>query len=98
MEVRTNGDDDTGPNRYARTVRSRRWEAPAAAFVHEYHWVHTGLGLVGNTAFLVGSVLFFWESTKVAGIWLFVVGATGMLIGSVGQAIVQGERRRFDGS
>lgn len=71
---------------------------PLRAFVHEYHWVHTGLGLVGNTAFLVGSVLFFWESTKVAGIWLFVVGATGMLIGSVGQAIVQGERRRFDGS
>lgn len=57
-------------------------------FVSNYEWIHTGLGLVGNLAFLVGSVLFLWESTKQAGVWLFIIGAAGMLVGSVGRAIV----------
>lgn len=57
-------------------------------FVSNYEWIHTGLGLMGNLAFLVGSVLFLWESTKQAGIWLFIVGASGMLVGSIGRALV----------
>lgn len=55
----------------------------------DYDWVHTGLGLIGNTAFFVGSVLFLWESTKMVGVWLFVVGAAGMLLGSIGRAVVE---------
>lgn len=57
-------------------------------FVANYEWIHTGLGLIGNLAFLVGSVLFLWESTEQTGVWLFIFGAAGMLIGSVGRAIV----------
>ncbi|WLR51850.1 YrhK family protein [Bacillus tianshenii] len=30
--------------------------------------------------FLVGSVFFFWEATKHAGIWLFVLGSLLLLI------------------
>lgn len=57
-------------------------------FVRNYEWIHTSLGLVGNTAFLVGSVFFLWESLRRAGTWLFIVGAFGMLVGSLGRAIV----------
>lgn len=34
-----------------------------------------------------------WESLKTAGVWLFIIGATGMLIGSIGSGIVKYERR-----
>lgn len=61
---------------------------PIRAVARNYEWVHTGLGLVGNLAFLVGSVFFLDESLKSAGVWLFIVGAAGMLIGSIGRAIV----------
>jgi hypothetical protein len=57
-------------------------------FVSNYEWIHTSLGLLGNLAFLLGSVLFLWESTKQTGVWLFIFGAAGMLIGSIGRAIV----------
>ena len=60
---------------------------PIRAAARNFGWVHTMLGLIGNTAFLIGSILFFWESTKTIGIWLFVVGAAGMLIGSAGEAL-----------
>ncbi|MFC7341506.1 YrhK family protein [Saccharopolyspora griseoalba] len=30
--------------------------------------------------FLIGSVLFFWESTIVAGTWLFVLGSVQLMI------------------
>ncbi len=69
---------------------------PAAvrSFVRDYEWIHTLIGIFGNTTFFAGSVLFLWESTKPLGVWLFIVGAAGMLVGSVGSAIVQMERRR----
>lgn len=59
------------------------------AFFYEFEWIHLTLAMIGNTTFLIGSVLFFWESTKTAGVWLFVVGAAGMLIGSIGSALVR---------
>ena len=67
---------------------------PIKKILDDYEWVHTGLGIVGNVCFLVGSVLFLWESTKSTGVWLFIVGALGMLIGSVGAAVVRVERNR----
>jgi len=74
------------------TDEVRRNDSEARRVLHtvfrDYGWVHTGLGLMGNAAFLVGSVLFLWESTKVVGVWLFIVGAAGMLLGSIGQAVV----------
>lgn len=61
---------------------------PVRTFVRDFPWIHLGLGLVGNVAFLVGSVFFLWTALEPAGIWLFIVGAGGMLIGSVGQLFV----------
>jgi len=46
-------------------------------WIHDYRWIHTGIGLLGNGAFLVGSVCFLWEPLKTAGIWLFIIGAAG---------------------
>lgn len=56
--------------------------------VQDYEWVHTLLGIVGNVSFFVGSVFFLFEPLKTAGIWLFIVGSAGMLVGSVGRALV----------
>lgn len=56
-------------------------------WLRDYRWIHTGIGLLGNGAFLAGSVFFLWESLKTAGIWLFIIGATGMFIGSLGDAL-----------
>ena len=61
--------------------------------VCDYEWVHICLGLIGNLAFVVGSFLFFWQSTKQLALWLFVVGSSGMLIGSIGSAVVRYERK-----
>lgn len=58
-------------------------------FVHEYEWVHTLIGIAGNTLFVVGSFLFLSESTKGLGVWAFVVGSTFMLVGSIGSAMKQ---------
>ncbi len=64
------------------------------AFVHQYQWFHLAMGLLGNTAFVVGSVFFLWESLKPAGVWLFIIGSAGMLLGSIGAAIVTYERAK----
>lgn len=54
-----------------------------------FEWVHTGLGILGNTLFFIGSVFFLYEALKTAGIWLFIVGAGLMLVGSLGSGIVK---------
>ncbi|MGY1855778.1 YrhK family protein [Modestobacter sp. SYSU DS0290] len=83
---------ETDTDRADRTRKRRIGE-----LLSDFPWVHLGLGLVGNTAFFVGSVLFFWESTKTVGIWLFVIGSLGMLTGSVGELVVKVEKRRRRG-
>lgn len=65
---------------------------PLRILVHEYKWIHIGLGLLGNLTFVVGSVMFLSESMKLTGTWLFIAGSTGMLIGSIGDALVEKER------
>ncbi len=65
---------------------------PFREFVCHFEWIHTSLGILGNMAFLVGSIFFLWESLKTAGIWLFILGSLGMLISSVGSALVKAER------
>lgn len=74
------------------TTRTRR--RGLGAVLSDFPWVHLGLGLFGNTLFVVGSVLFFWESTKTLGVWLFVFGSSGMLLGSVGELLVRIEKKR----
>lgn len=74
------------------SLRSR-----AAAWLEEFHWFHTSLGLLGNVCFFVGSVLFLWESTKLVGVWLFIVGSLGMLLGSLGDKAIELEDHTDDG-
>jgi hypothetical protein len=59
-----------------------------------FPWVHLAIGLLGNTLFVIGSALFFWESVKTVAIWLFVIGSTGMLLGSLGELLVRIDKRR----
>lgn len=65
--------------------------------VCDFSWIHICLGLIGNLAFVVGSCLFFSQSTKDVGLWLFVIGSSGMLIGSIGSALVKYERNHRNG-
>jgi hypothetical protein len=65
---------------------------PAQRFVRDYEWFHTAVGVLGNLMFFVGSVLFLWQSTQRTGVWLFIVGAGAMLLGSVGRGLVDYER------
>jgi len=66
--------------------------------VKEFGWIHTGIGVFGNTTFLVGSIAFLptlerWETVgmewKTVGVWLFIVGAFFMLLGAVGNLLVK---------
>lgn len=75
--------------------QNRTGHALLRAFIHEYQWVHIVLGLFGNTSFVVGSVFFLYASLKLPAIWLFIVGSAGMLIGSIGNAVVTYEERRY---
>lgn len=54
------------------------------------HWVHAGIGMVGNVLFLAGSVLFLWESTQLLGTWLFIVASFGLMLGSIGDKLLLG--------
>jgi hypothetical protein len=76
-------------SRLKRPADTVRRVHPLRRFVNDYQWVHTGIGIVGNLLFFVGSVLFLWESTKAMGVWLFIAGAGFMLVGAVGSAIVK---------
>lgn len=63
---------------------------PLRTLVRDYEWVHVSVGLLGNFCFFVGSVLFLpaLEPWKIAGVWLFIVGAFFMLVGALGRALV----------
>lgn len=58
-------------------------------FFDNFEWIHIALGLLGNLLFFTGSVMFLYESLKTAGIWLFIVGAFLMLVGSIGNGLVK---------
>lgn len=59
--------------------------------VRDYGWIHTGIGTFGNLTFFVGSILFLptFEQWKTTGVWLFIIGAFLMLIGSIGDLLVK---------
>ena len=67
---------------------------PVEELVQDYEWFHTLFGIIGNVAFVVGSIFFLFESLKTAGVWLFIIGSSGMLVGSLGQIVVRRTRRR----
>jgi uncharacterized membrane protein len=60
-----------------------------SALLKRFEWIHTGLGILGNTLFVVGSVFFLYESLKTEGVWLFIVGSALMLVGALGSGIVK---------
>ncbi len=64
---------------------------PIKTMVQEFGWIHSGLGLFGNFTFVVGSVLFLpaFEPWKTLGVWLFIVGASFMLVGALGNLLVK---------
>lgn len=54
-------------------------------WINKFGWLHQGLGLVGALSFFVGSVFFLWKDPlQLYGIWLFIIGSFGMLIGNIG--------------
>lgn len=65
---------------------------PLQQFIRHFRWIHMGLGLMGNAFFFIGSIFFLWESTKTAGVWLFIIGSLGMLIDSIGSAVLKLEK------
>ena len=76
----------------AKGTHSRSHERSALQrLVQDYGWIHTALGTFGNLAFFAGSILFLpaLEPWKVAGVWLFIIGAGFMLLGSVGDLLVE---------
>jgi uncharacterized membrane protein YhfC len=64
------------------------------ACVRDYAWIHTSIGLAGNLCFVIGSVLFMQEKQDL-GIRFFIIGSAGMLIGSLGNAIVMYVERQW---
>lgn len=62
---------------------------PLRRIAKHYPWIHTGLGLVGNTTFFVGSIFFLFAGLREAGTWLFIAGSLGMLIDTVGEALLR---------
>lgn len=71
--------------------------AQIRTMISDFRWVHTGLGLIGNTSFFIGSIFFLWDGAlQKAGVWLFIAGALGMMLGSIGEAIVKYERHELN--
>ncbi|AOL24828.1 YrhK-like protein [Erythrobacter litoralis] len=66
--------------------------------VRDYGWIHRGMWLAGNLAFVVGSVLFLprFEPWKVTGVWLFIIGAALMFVGALGQFLVNRFEHKHD--
>jgi hypothetical protein len=62
-------------------------------FITEYQWIHARLGLIGNVSFFIGSIFFLWDTTQTIGVWLFIIGSGGMLLGSLGDMFVLTEKK-----
>ena len=70
--------------------------AALRSLVQEFGWIHSGIGLIGNVTFLAGSVFFLpaFEPLKTLGVWLFIIGATLMLVGTLGDLLVKVDEAR----
>ena len=63
-------------------------------FAHDIPWVHLGVALVGNLAFVVGSLFFLSPALTRAGTWLFVVASWGLLVGVIGEILARYEVKK----
>lgn len=59
-------------------------------FVHKYRWIHLSIGLLGNTSFVVGSLMYLFEHSREVGTWFWLAGSVGMLLGRIGEAFAEG--------
>ena len=59
--------------------------------VQDYGWIHTGIGLLVNLTFFVGSILFLprFEAHQTQGVWLFIAGSFLMLLGAAGDMVMK---------
>ncbi len=78
-------------NRKHGSEKTGRWLGTA---LHDFPWVHLGIGLAGNATFFIGSLMFFSQHLKTVALWMFAVGSLGMLVGSLGELFVRIEKRR----
>lgn len=64
-----------------RTRRPLRFPTPRRLLAQDLpRAVERNLGLVGNAAFLIGSLFFLSESLQTLGVWIFIVGSATVLI------------------
>lgn len=75
------------------TTVSRQYHA-FAMLLRDYEWIHRILGIFGHVSFFVGSICFLWESWQLVGVWLFIIGAGGMMLDRICSLIVHYERLR----
>jgi len=76
--------------------RLQRWAL--ASFVRRFPVFHLVIGLVGNATFIAGAVLYLTKHPD-PGLYCFLVGSSGMFLGTLGETLrILGERRlaRFD--
>jgi uncharacterized membrane protein YdcZ (DUF606 family) len=74
------------------------WLKAVRGVAYEYPWFHRWMGLIGNVAFVVGSVFFLYARLEVTGTWIFILASSGMMIDSIGEKMVRREsdRRRAE--
>ncbi|MEN3794322.1 YrhK family protein [Fulvimarina sp. MAC3] len=55
--------------------------------VRDFSFIHTGISVLGNAAFVLGSIFFFkaFESYYTLAVWLFVIGSSGIFVGALGE-------------
>jgi YrhK-like protein len=63
-------------------------------YAHDIPWVHMGVALFGNIAFVIGSIFFLYPALTRAGTWLFVVASWGLLVGVIGEILARYESRQ----
>lgn len=63
----------------------------------DFQWIHQSIGLLGGLTFFVGSICFlFKDPIRLVGVWLFIIGSAGMLVGNLGAFLVKYERHKLD--
>lgn len=64
------------------------------AFVRRFEQLYLAIRLAGNAGFVTGSVLFM-SGRQDVGLWFFLAGSVGMLLGTLGELLHKGGRHRL---